>query len=380
MVHQITNTEAKVVLAHPTMIKTALAAAAKTGLPKSRIFQFSDSENPPLDGVSDWRSLIGTPSEGSSYSWPKLSPEESVNTVATINYSSGTTGLPKGVCVSHHNIIANVEQTIFMKYLHKPFTRFNRPPERWIGFLPLYHAYGQLYTILMAAKLLVPVYVMKQFVYTDFLRSIQDYKVTHLQVAPPILVMLSKRPETANYDISSVTDILCGAAPLSKELQNDVSRRFNVQINQGWGMTEVTCGACCVPGGVNDDTGSVGQLFPNTECKLLDDDCKEVEIGKPGEIYIRGPQVCLRYWRNEKATEESIDGEGWLRTGDVGVCDERGYFWIVDRKKVRFSNHSMEFFHRKMAWTAVAPGGPVEPHSFLQFNSFFGPQLTQHRN
>jgi 4-coumarate--CoA ligase len=347
MVHQITNTEAKVILAHPTMIKTALAAAARTGLPKSRIFQFSDSENPPLDGVSDWRSLIGTPSEGSSYSWPKLSPEESVNTVATINYSSGTTGLPKGVCVSHHNIIANVEQTIFMKYLHKPFTRFTRPPERWIGFLPLYHAYGQLYTILMAAKLLVPVYVMKQFVYADFLRSIQDYKVTHLQVAPPILVMLSKRAETANYDISSVTDILCGAAPLSKELQNDVSRRFNVQINQGWGMTEVTCGAMYVPGGVNDDTGSVGQLYPNTECKLLDDDYKEVGIGEPGEIYIRGPQVCLRYWRNEKATEESIDGEGWLRTGDVALCDERGYFWIVDRKKVGFSNHYTESFYRK---------------------------------
>ena len=223
----------------------------------------------------------------------------------------------------------------------------------------------------MAAKLLVPVYVMKQFVYADFLRSIQDYKVTHLQVAPPILVMLSKRPETANYDISSVTDILCGAAPLSKELQNDVSRRFKVQINQGWGMTEVTCGACCVPGGVNDDTGSVGQLFPNTECKLLDDDYKEVEIGKPGEIYIRGPQVCLRYWRNEKATEESIDGEGWLRTGDVALCDERGYFWIVDRKKVGFSNYSTEFFHRKMAWTAITPGGQQSVIPFFKFVIFW---------
>jgi 4-coumarate--CoA ligase len=147
--------------------------------------------------------------------------------------------------------------------------------------------------------------------------------------------MLTKRPETAGYDLSSVTDILCGAAPLSKELQNNVSKRFNVQINQGWGMTEVTCGAIHVPGGVHDESGSVGQLDPNTECKLLDDDGKEVALGKPGEMYIRGPQVCLRYWRNVAATKESISSDKWLRTGDVAICDERGYFWIVDRKKVR---------------------------------------------
>jgi acyl-CoA synthetase (AMP-forming)/AMP-acid ligase II len=334
LAHQMRNTGAQVVLVHPTIVKTALAAAEQAKLRKSRIYQFSDEENAPLYGVKDWRHLIGTAAEVDGYSWKTLSPEESVTTVATINYSSGTTGLPKGVCVSHHNLIANVEQTIFMRYHGKPFTKENRPPERWVGFLPLYHAYGQLYTMLMSTKLQVPVYIMKQFVYADFLQAIQDYKITHLQVAPPILVMLSKRPETAKYDISSVTDILCGAAPLSKELQNDVSKRFKVQINQGWGMTEVTCGALHVPGGVNDDTGSVGMLDPNTESKLLDDDGNEVRLGEPGELYVRGPQVCLRYWKNDKATEESISPDKWLRTGDVAVQDERGYFWIVDRKKV----------------------------------------------
>jgi hypothetical protein len=91
MVHQIKNTEAQVILAHPTMVKTAVAAAAQAGVSKSRIFQFSDSENPPKDGVKDWRHLIGTSSEGQGYSWPELTPEESVTTTATINYSSGTT-------------------------------------------------------------------------------------------------------------------------------------------------------------------------------------------------------------------------------------------------------------------------------------------------
>ena len=336
MIHQIRNTGAQLILAHPTMVKTAVAAAKEAGLPANRIFSFSDTYNVADAGILDWRAFLGSEAQGSSYKFPKLSPDAAVNTVATINYSSGTTGLPKGVCVSHYNIIANVEQTICMKYALKPFNRSNHPAERWIGFLPLYHAYGQLYTILMAIKLAVPVYIMKQFVYGDFLQTIQDKKITHLQIAPPILVMLSKRPETAKYDISSVTDVLCGAAPLSKELQNTCMSRFGMQINQGWGMTEVTCGAIHVPGGVNDDTGSVGQLDPNSECKLLDDDGNEVQEGEPGEMYIRGPQVCLRYWKNEKATEESISPDKWLRTGDVAVCDNRGYFWIVDRKKVHF--------------------------------------------
>jgi len=255
MIHQVKNTEARAILAHPGLVETALAAAQGAGLPSDRVYLFSDKPNDSIHGVSDWRTMIGSMQEGGQYRWKRMTEEEAVQTVATVNYSSGTTGLPKGVCVSHHNLVANVEQTIFMKYLHKGFGPHNRPEERWVGFLPLYHAYGQLYTILMATKLQVPIYIMKQFQYEDFLRVLQTYRITHLQIAPPILVMLSKRPETSKYDLSSVTDVLCGAAPLSKELQNDVAKRFNVQINQGWGMTEVTCGALHVPGGIKDEYG-----------------------------------------------------------------------------------------------------------------------------
>jgi acyl-coenzyme A synthetase/AMP-(fatty) acid ligase len=105
----------------------------------------------------------------------------------------------------------------------------------------------------MAQKLQVPVYIMKGFQYEEFLRIIQDHKVTHLQTAPPILIMLNKRPETSKYDLSSVTDVLCGAAPLSKELQNAISKQLGCEVVQGWGMTEVTCGALHVPGGTIDE-------------------------------------------------------------------------------------------------------------------------------
>lgn len=191
---------------------------------------------------------------------------------------------------------------------------------------------GQLFVCLTAPKLGFPVYIMKKFVYEEFLAIIQRYRITHLQVAPPILIMLDKRPETSKYDLSSIQNILSGAAPLSKELQNTIQKRFHLNVVQAWGMTEVTCGALHVPGGRYDESGSVGLLDPNCECRLLDDNGKEVAPGEPGEIYIRGPNICLGYWKNEQATRESLDADGWLKTGDVAIA--RGdLFWIVDRKK-----------------------------------------------
>ncbi|KAK5128233.1 hypothetical protein LTR85_002900 [Meristemomyces frigidus] len=327
--HQLKNTGAVCILAHPSMVSNAVEAAKAAGLPKERVFQFSDQPCPTSEGVKDWRELVGSPEEAESYKWKKLQGEEAVKTVATINYSSGTTGLPKGVCVSHHNLIANVMQTILVRWPKR--AAHEKVTERWVGFLPLYHAYGQLYANLIATKLSIPIYIMKQFVYADFLECIQQYKITHLQVAPPIMVMLTKRPETAKYDLSSVKGILCGAAPMSKELQNTVSRQFNVEVKQGWGMTEVTCGSILEL--TPSDTGTVGKLISNTECKLLDDDGKEVGYDTPGEMYIRAPNVCMGYFKNDAATEESISSDGWLKTGDVAVVNKEGLFWIVDRKK-----------------------------------------------
>ncbi|KAK3116454.1 hypothetical protein LTR53_003180 [Teratosphaeriaceae sp. CCFEE 6253] len=329
--HQLKNTGAVCILAHPSMLKNAVEAAKAAGLSQDRIYQFDDKPCPTTDGVRDWRDMIASPEEAEPYQWKKLRGEEAVNTVATINYSSGTTGLPKGVSVSHHNLIANVEQTITIRWPDVDFPNGGRPNERWIGFLPLYHAYGQLYVNLIAAKTGVPTYVMKQFVYADFLRHIQTFRITHLQVAPPILVMLAKRPETADYDLSSLRGMLCGAAPLSKELQNLVSRRFDVEIKQGWGMTEVTCGS--IMQRASADSGTVGELIPNTECKLLDDEGGEVGYDTPGEMFIRAPNVCLGYFKNEAATRETLSPDGWLRTGDVAVVNRKGLFWIVDRKK-----------------------------------------------
>jgi acyl-CoA synthetase (AMP-forming)/AMP-acid ligase II len=328
--------EAAVVLIHPSLLDTGVAAAEKAGVNRDRLFVFSDAECETTNGVRDWRSMVASESEARSWTWDPLAGEASTQTVAAINFSSGTTGLPKGVCVSHHSLIANSSQVIFNKYHGTPYSAENPGPERWLAFLPLYHAYSQLWTINIACRLQVPVYVMQKFVFEDFLKYVEKYRITTLQLVPPVLVMLSKRPETAKYNLRSLRHILCGAAPLSSELQNDVSRRFNLVICQGWGMTETTCAGIMMPGMVEDQTGSIGYLLPNTEAMLVDEDGKEVtdlEQGRPGELWLRGPQMLLGYWRNEQATRESKTEDGWFKTGDVAVCKDGGKWWIVDRKK-----------------------------------------------
>lgn len=292
---------------------------------------FSDGENQPVDGIRDWHSLLGTSEEAENYRWPRLGAE-STQKIAAINYSSGTTGFPKGVMITHYNLIANVEQvsssTRGLAYTTSPSA------ERWISFLPLYHAFGQLFTCLLAAKLLIPVYIMKTFVFEDFLRLIETHKITDMQVAPPILVMLSKRPETSRYDLSSLKTIASGAAPLSKELQAMCAERYNVIITQGWGMTELTSAGTSSRVGIENCGGSIGMLLPNCEARLLDEDGNEVKPHERGEIFIRGPNVSVGYWRNEEATRQAMLPDGWFRTGDIATHDETGRLWIVDRLKV----------------------------------------------
>lgn len=360
--HQISNAQAKIILAHPSKLNDVLAAAAETNFPTSHIYSFSadvsgaTASTTPSNGVCDWTALLApaTDPAAQSWSWPALSrPGEAKTTLATINYSSGTTGLPKGVCVSHYNLAANVQQILGMRY---PGGGGAAPAsaasDRWVAFLPLYHAYGQMYTILMAARRHVTVHVMSVFTFEAYLQLIERHRVNVLQVVPPIIVMLAKRPEVGRYDISSVQEISCGAAPLKRDLQNEVSRRLGVNIVQGWGMTELTCASTSMPSGHRDDTGSCGRLNPNCEAKFVGEDGTEVVEGEPGELFVRGPNVMMGYWRNEKATKETLDPEGWLRTGDVAVYKD-GLIWIVDRKKVCFYNPWTKDLFSRSSWNMV---------------------------
>ncbi|KAF2455571.1 4-coumarate-CoA ligase [Lineolata rhizophorae] len=340
MAYQIQNTGTKAILCAPELLDTALKAAAKEHFPKDRVYLFDDSDCAPIHGIKDWKNILGTEEEARTWTWTQLSADEAKQKTAVLNYSSGTTGLPKGVMITHQNIIANTVQSLHMRQLTSgdpsipPTPQTSTGPERWLGFLPLYHAYGQLWTIVAAAATRTPTYMMRTFSFQPFLSHMARHRITHLQTAPPVVVLLAKRPETARHDLGSLRNVLCGAAPLSRELQNEVSEKLDVKVVQTWGMTEVTCSSLHVPGLVDDRSGSVGLPDPGTVIKLADDAGREVQgPGVRGEIFVKGPNVCRGYWRNESATRDAFDEEGFLKTGDVAVRDERGWFWIVDRKK-----------------------------------------------
>ncbi|KAL9017273.1 MAG: hypothetical protein Q9185_005394 [Variospora sp. 1 TL-2023] len=292
--YQLKDTGARLLLAHPALLATACDAAAPVGLPSNRILLFSEKGNAPINGIMDWRTVLGSHVAAGSHQWKHMTEEESTQTVAAINYSSGTTGLPKGVCVSHYNLIACAAQTAYMRSVDP---KRDAVAERWI----------------------------------DMLQTVETHKITSLHIAPPVMVLLGKRPETSRYDLSSLEDISCGAAPLSHQLQLDVARKLNVPVTQGWGMTEATCGALNTVGD-QKVTGSVGVLFPSIEGKLVDDVGREVAEGQRGEFWLRGPNVTLGYWKNEKATRETFTAEGWLKTGDIAML-RGGLLYMVDRKK-----------------------------------------------
>ncbi|KAK6366853.1 hypothetical protein LTS17_010404 [Exophiala oligosperma] len=326
---QISMVRPAILLVHPSLFKTGYAALKKANLPSTRTFLFDDEKCDQRQGVPDWKTFLASAEDAVSWSWDNLGPI-ATEQIATINFSSGTTGLPKGVCITHYNLVANALQTTHVK-LHETPRPQDTKKERWLSFLPLYHAFSQQFTINIASRLGPTVYIMQAFKFEEFLYYIQKYKITTLQAVPPVMNMLAKRPESAYYDLSSLKNIMVGAAPMPLSLSNELIQRFNFCIARGWGMTETTCVGMLEPDNVRSFDGHSGYLLPNTEAKTVDDDGQEVE-GAPGELWIRGPQTMLGYWNNEKATRDSSTQDGWVKTGDIVVVKDHKW-WIVDRKK-----------------------------------------------
>lgn len=320
-----------VVLVHPSLLETGLAAAEKAGIRSDRVYAFGETTRMDTARVKNWLSILASSAEAKSWKWDPLEGDASTKTIAVINFSSGSTGVPKGVCITHRNLIANATQALFAKG-QGPQLPDVPGGQRSLAFLPLYHAYSQLYTINIALKQGDPVFVLTSFSLETFLSSIQKHKITRIDLVPPVIVMLAKRPEVAQYDISSLRHLGCGGAPLYSDLQNEVMERHpQIVITQGWGMTETTCAGIMYEGITRDSTGSIGGLMANTQARLVDEDGRDAPEGVPGELWLKGPQIMMGYWKNEQATRDTF-ADGWLKTGDIAVT-RNGKWWIVDRKK-----------------------------------------------
>jgi acyl-CoA synthetase (AMP-forming)/AMP-acid ligase II len=249
------------------------------------------------------------------------------NDLVALPYSSGTTGLPKGVMLTHRNLVANLCQGA-------P-TLLAGEGERLIAVLPFFHIYGLL--VLMASALTrgSTLVTMPRFDLEQFLGLLQEHRITRAYVAPPIVLALAKHPMVDKFDLSSLKSVFSGAAPLDAGLERACGERLDCEVMQGWGLTEaspVVTTNFNTPEGPRP--GSVGVPLPNTEMRVVDPATGvDVGRGETGELLCRGPQVMKGYLNAPEATAQMIDQDGWLHTGDLGTIDERGYVYIVDRVK-----------------------------------------------
>ncbi|WP_373061103.1 4-coumarate--CoA ligase family protein [Gemmatimonas sp.] len=313
---QFADSEALMIVTIPELFEKC-AAAARLASTVREIIVFGEA-----DGATPYRELFA---HGNT---PPIVEIDPAVDVAALPYSSGTSGIPKGVMLTHRNIVANLLQM-------QAITEVIDSDSRVLGVLPFFHIYGMVVVMGGALRQGACIVSLPRFDLEQVLRVLQDHKIRMANVVPPILLALAKHPIVANYDLSHLKYLFSGAAPLGAELASACQTRLGITVRQGYGLTETSPVTHFHP---MDDRRvvlqSVGPSAPNTECRLVDPatghDCAP---GEPGELWMRGPQVMKGYFNKPEATAASMTDDGWFKTGDIAVVDEQGWYQIVDRVK-----------------------------------------------
>ncbi|MEU8076972.1 4-coumarate--CoA ligase family protein [Catellatospora citrea] len=293
--------------------------------------------------------------------------------LAVLPYSSGTTGVAKGVMLTHRNLVANIAQT-------QQVVKYD-PADRVLAVLPFFHIYGLTVLMNMALSKGATLVVLPRFDLVEFLTAMADQKVSRAFVAPPIVLALAKHPLVDQYDLSALQVVFSGAAPLDGDLAQACAARLGCLVQQGYGMTELSpVSHAQSHGDTRVKPGTVGPLIPNTLARVVDvatgDD---LGVGEPGELWIKGPQVMQGYLGRREDTDATVDADGWLHTGDVGLVDADGDWFIVDRVKelIKYKGYQVPpaeleavlLGHPQIADAAVVAGhdadGEEIPHAFV---------------
>ncbi len=313
LAHQLKDAGAKYLIGIPAFMEVAREAAALAGI--EALFVFGEAE-----GAESFTEL-----QAQDGPLPSVALDVHED-LAVLPYSSGTTGLPKGVMLTHYNLVANICQTMAVE-------RFDED-EVLVGILPFYHIYGMVVIMSMSLYAGGTIVTMPRFDLEQFLDLLQRYRVTTAFVVPPIVLALAKHPAVDDYDLSALRHVSSGAAPLPEVVARGCAERLRVQVRQGYGLTETSPVTHFIPRGSGLPITSVGYTLPNTEYRVVDVGTGEdAAVGEPGEIWIRGPQVMKGYLNRPDATAAMIDADGWLHTGDIGVAYEDHRLAVIDRVK-----------------------------------------------
>ncbi len=379
MVHQWNDAEAEflVVLDHlypkvkealpRTAIKTLIVTTLKEELPlflrllyplnarKNKLF----TKVPYGDGVLSFKELVDSHEPVSSPC--QVKPDD----LALLQYTGGTTGVAKGVMLSHRNIQANVVQVTSW------FPDLNRGGERFLSILPFSHVFGMTVSMNMPLYTGSEAVLLPRFEIRRLLKTLQKKKVTLLPGVPTLFSAIMNHDKVRSYDMSSIRYCVTGSAPMPVEVLKQFESMTGSVIIEGYGLTEASPVTHCNPLGGTRKAGSIGIALPDTDCRIVDLEKGEEELsrGENGELVVRGPQVMQSYWKMEEETAETLK-DGWLRTGDIARMDEDGYVYVVDRIKDMIITKGYNIYPREIdevlyehpkILDAVAVGVP-DPH------------------
>ncbi|KAF7551631.1 hypothetical protein G7Z17_g4864 [Cylindrodendrum hubeiense] len=324
LAHQLKDSQAKALVTHKAFLQTACKAAELASIPLDRIILLGDGKDE--DGrFKHWTEVTAK----EAWIQPKKPNMDPKRDLVYLVYSSGTTGLPKGVMLTHYNMVANSCQ----------FSRTDPKLISWdmdsqLGVLPFFHVYGLGVVLNVTLTTGVKCVVMEKFDLAQACQLIQDHQLTFMYVPPPIILALGKHPLVEKYNLSSLRFVNSAAAPLSRDLVDAVWERLQITVKQGYGLSE-TSPAVCIQ--LFDEwarfQGSVGKLVSNMQAKIIDPQGKEVSSGTPGELLIKGPNVFQGYWNKPELNRDTFTEDGWFKTGDVMYMCPKGNLFVTDRIK-----------------------------------------------
>ncbi|WP_299474164.1 long-chain fatty acid--CoA ligase [uncultured Roseibium sp.] len=278
----------------------------------------------PRDEAHVWFDELQT--KGSA---PEPADIDPVNDIAVLQYTGGTTGVPKGAMLTHRNLSANIEQ------MRCVFEKARLGEEKMLCVLPFFHVFamtvGQNLSVILGAEMVL----QPRFELKALLEAVKRKQVTLFPGVPTLYTAINNSPLTADYDLSSISLCISGGAPLPVEVKESFEKLTGCLLVEGYGLTESSPVAAVNPLDENRRAGSIGRLVPGTKARFvsIEDRKTEVAEGEKGELLLHGPQIMKGYWKRDDATADAITPEGYLHTGDVGYRDEEGFIYLVDRIK-----------------------------------------------